>query len=550
MIEPRDIVRNLDPYTPPIEGRGDMVRLDFNEFPYPLPPTVVEEFRKMPEWVIRSYPEYSKVNRALSGFFGSDQFILVNGLDDGIMLLTRTFLDRGDTVLVPVPTFPMYSFYARQMGAVVEEIEYGQDLSFPYGALTAALSEGANMVFICSPNNPTGTEVSMNYIRETADRFPRTVFVIDQAYISSRELPFVGDNVVILRTFSKVFGLAGLRVGCVFGSTDVIASLRRMASPYAVNSIAAWMVEKVIEHAAEFEKAWARTESIRQYLSSEIQARGFTTIPSSSNFILVNFGAVNNYISRYLRSEGILIRDQSSKPLLKGYSRISVGTRSQVDDLLSVIDEALIQPTFLFDMDGVLVDVSNSYCKAIISTVKRFSGVEVSSSNIERVRAKGGFNNDWDLTEELLRELGYTIEKSEIISVFQEYYLGDFDGLILRETLLPTREKLSEFRRFRTGIVTGRPRAEAEFTLKRFGIKDLFDVVVCMEDVERGKPSPDGVLKAIAELRASETTTYYGDTIDDIEAAQAAGVEPVIITKNPSRFSGIRSVRSVNEVRL
>lgn len=549
MIEPKGIVKNLDPYVPPLESRGDTVRLDFNEFPYPLPPMVVEEFRKIPERVIRSYPEYSRVNRVVSEFFGSDQFVLVNGLDDGIMLLTRTFLDRGDTVLVPVPTFPMYAFYAQQMGAVVEEIEYGQDLSFPYDALVDALAGGARMVFICSPNNPTGTVVSMEYIRDTANRFPQTVFIVDQAYVAGRELPPVGDNVVILRTFSKVFGLAGLRVGCVFGSTEVIASLRRMASPYAVNSVAAWMVEKVIEHADEFEKAWARTESTRQYLSSEIQARGFDTVPSSSNFVLVNFGAVNNYIYRCLQSEGILIRDQSSKALLEGYSRISVGTRDQVDDLLALIDGALTQPTYLFDMDGVLVDVSDSYMTAIVSTVKRLSGEEVSFSDIERVRVRGGFNNDWDLSEELLRELGYTVEKSEIISVFQEYYLGDFDGLILRETLLPSREKLEEFRRYRTGIVTGRPRVEAEFTLERFGIRDLFDVVVCMEDVEQGKPSPDGILMAVSDLRASKVT-YYGDTIDDVVAARAAGAEPVIITENPSRFPGIRAVGSINEVRI
>jgi HAD superfamily phosphatase len=184
----------------------------------------------------------------------------------------------------------------------------------------------------------------------------------------------------------------------------------------------------------------------------------------------------------------------------------------------------------LFDLDGVLVDVSKSYFVAIQKTVEFYLNEPVRLSVIQEYKNRGGLNNDWDLTECILREKGQNIPKPTIIDVFQEFYLGeDFDGLIREEQWLLRRSVLEQISRIcQTGIVTGRPRMETSYVLQRFGVGDCFPVVVTMDDVppDKNKPDPCGIRLALQKL-SSDSAYYFGDTVDDIKAARRAGVTPV-----------------------
>lgn len=193
----------------------------------------------------------------------------------------------------------------------------------------------------------------------------------------------------------------------------------------------------------------------------------------------------------------------------------------------------------LFDMDGVLVDVSRSYRQAIVKTVQVLSGIEISTEAIGQYKNRGGLNNDWDLTAEILADLGKTTARRTIISVFQKFYAGNhFDGLIRQEHWLAPEPLLRKICRiYKTGIVTGRPRAEAHFVLKRFKQEDFFPVVVTMEDlpIDKGKPDPAGIRLALKLLEV-RGGWYIGDTIDDMAAAQAAGLIPVGIAHLPEQI--------------
>ena len=184
----------------------------------------------------------------------------------------------------------------------------------------------------------------------------------------------------------------------------------------------------------------------------------------------------------------------------------------------------------LFDMDGVLVDVSESYRRAVKQTAETFLEVDISLETIQGYKNRGGLNNDWDLTEAIITDHGLTIPKETIIEVFQRFYLGnDFDGLIHMERWLAEKDVLSTIGRgFKTGIVTGRPREEAIYTLKRFGTEHFFQVVFTMDDVPpgKGKPDPLGIQLALRELGVSEGW-YIGDSIDDMTAAIKAGLIPI-----------------------
>lgn len=184
----------------------------------------------------------------------------------------------------------------------------------------------------------------------------------------------------------------------------------------------------------------------------------------------------------------------------------------------------------LFDMDGVLVDVTHSYRLAIKQTAEFFLGRSVDMKEIQSYKNRGGFNDDWDLTETIIRSGGKRVSKKVIIKKFQDIYQGNhFDGLIQDEKWMLDRHVIVDLKKFfKTGIVTGRMRVEAEYVLNRFKMENLFDVLITLDETpkNRRKPHPFGIIKALKELGVSNGF-YFGDTIDDMKAAQAAGIIPV-----------------------
>jgi HAD superfamily phosphatase len=182
-------------------------------------------------------------------------------------------------------------------------------------------------------------------------------------------------------------------------------------------------------------------------------------------------------------------------------------------------------------MDGVLVDVSDSYRKAIQETVQFFSGTKAEPSEIQAFKAKGGYNNDWDLTEAILLSRGKHVPKMEIVRKFQELYLGTEGkkGYIENEKWLLPKQKLEALhKQHRLGIVTGRPRPETLHVLKKFQTENLFDLVVTMDDypAEKSKPDPYPIELAIKKLGEADAV-YVGDSVDDITAARRAGARPI-----------------------
>jgi HAD superfamily hydrolase (TIGR01548 family) len=179
----------------------------------------------------------------------------------------------------------------------------------------------------------------------------------------------------------------------------------------------------------------------------------------------------------------------------------------------------------VFDMDGVLVDDTESYRDTIIATVKHFTGREVTRELIQDYKNQGGWNSDWALAQKIARDLGVEVEYDTLVDEFNALFFGNGrDGLILREKWIAkpgVLERLGE--RFQLGIYTGRTRFETEPTLERYAFHLRFSPVVCADDVPKGKPAPDGLLQA-ARLAAGKKLWYVGDTVDDARAARAAEV--------------------------
>jgi HAD superfamily phosphatase len=192
-----------------------------------------------------------------------------------------------------------------------------------------------------------------------------------------------------------------------------------------------------------------------------------------------------------------------------------------------------MKDTILFDMDGVLVDVNNSYRTAIKKTAEFFLNKNISYNSISKYKKIPGLNNDWDLTEKIILDNKMKIPKKEIVNKFQSFYLGNnFDGLILNEKWLINEKvliKLSE--KYNIGIVTGRPKIEAKFVLKKNKVTNYFEFLVTMEDVLEDKPSPEGINKSLLFFKTNKAV-YLGDTINDKLAAKNANIDFILIKNN------------------
>lgn len=180
-------------------------------------------------------------------------------------------------------------------------------------------------------------------------------------------------------------------------------------------------------------------------------------------------------------------------------------------------------PVLVFDMDGVLVDVTESYREAIAQTVEYFTGTRISNEEIQGYKNKGGWNDDWQLSHHIVTGAGVSVPFEEVKRYFQSIFSGP-NGLIMREKWVARPgllEKLNQ--NFKFALFTGRPKAEAEFTLNRFAPELLFDPIVGMYEVENHKPAPEGLLR-IRKCQGERRMFYVGDTVDDARCAKAACV--------------------------
>ena len=209
----------------------------------------------------------------------------------------------------------------------------------------------------------------------------------------------------------------------------------------------------------------------------------------------------------------------------------------------------------IFDLDGVLVDVSDSYRETIIRTIEHFTGRRVTREFIQDIKNQGGFNDDFQLSHKVCRDFGVDPGYEQVVACFQSIFLGkNNDGPILQERWIPRNglfDRLAE--RWRFAIFTGRTRDEARLTLDRFARAVVFDPIIGNQEVENQKPAPDGLLKILAAHPAA-AAVYLGDNIDDARSARAADVPFIGVTHAPElsslfRAEGSRAViASINEV--
>lgn len=353
MLEPRRAVRDIPAYHPPLGDRVGL-RLDFNENPSGCSPRVLARLRALTAEQLGQYPDRAPVEAVVAEFLGvaPETVLLTNGVDEAIHLLSETYLEPEDEVLIPVPTFSMYAVYAAATGARTISVPSGDDLTFPATALMDRITPRTRLIALANPNNPTGAVIPPDDVLRVLITAPHAAVLVDEAYFEfcgqtllprRREFP----NLFIARTFSKAYGLAGLRIGVLVAASSHLEMVRRVSSPYNVNAAALACIPEALADQNYVHNYVADVLRGRDLLAAELRAANILFWPSGANFLLARFADRTDAFLAAMKNRGVLLRNRSTDPGCDGCIRITLGSLADTERLLTALRESLaeISPT-------------------------------------------------------------------------------------------------------------------------------------------------------------------------------------------------------------
>ncbi len=333
---PRSAVLAMKEYHPPL-GNRDGLRLDFNENTLACSPRVVEALAAITAGALTKYPERGPIEALVANRLGlaSEQVLLTNGVDEGIHVVCQTWLDEETEIVLPVPTYSMYEVYASSTGAKIVTVQAGDDFAFPFEQVLAAITPRTRVLALANPNSPTGSVMTRQQILALAEAAPQAMVLVDEAYFhffGETVIDCIGrmPNVIVARTFSKAYGLAGLRIGLLAAGEEAMHWMRRVISPYSVNALALACLPAALDDHAYLNWYVEDVKAARAEFVTVIESLGIPSWPSQANFVLLDIGAGHREFVREMHARGILVRDRSADPGCDGCVRVTIGPREQM----------------------------------------------------------------------------------------------------------------------------------------------------------------------------------------------------------------------------
>ncbi len=332
----RPNISKLKPYS---SARDDFkgsasVYLDANENPYP------SDFNRYPD------PHQQKLKTKIAAIknIPAENIFVGNGSDEPIDLLFRAFCEPGvDNVLIPEPTYGMYTVSANINNIAIRNISLTPDFDLDVDAISKTWDKNTKLLFLCSPNNPSGNLLSEEKIIQLLNTFPGLV-IVDEAYIDFTKQPgFLSkikdySNLVVLQTLSKAWGLASLRIGMCFAQPEIIQVLNKIKPPYNISGINQQLAEQALKEVTRKEKNVQEIIAQREWLKTELKQLSSVrqVFPSEANFLLVKIDQAREKYQQLIQT-GVVVRDRSSVILCQDCLRITVGTPSENQQLLKTL---------------------------------------------------------------------------------------------------------------------------------------------------------------------------------------------------------------------
>lgn len=332
----------------------DGLRLHQNENTGGCSPRVLGALANLRADQIAFYPPYAAATEACARYLGvpADRVVLTNGLDEGIMAIAVAKLrplaaDSIPEALVPEPAFEIFRFDTALVGGRLVQVMPNPDFTFPLGDVLRAITAHTRVVFLTNPNNPTGVSMPLEAIRTVARRVPPDAIVfVDEAYAEFAGRSFIPDlaafpNVIVGRTFSKAFGLAGLRIGALVGAPEILDPIRYAIPVYSVNIAAVVALHAALGDVDHLRAYLGQVEASKALLYAACDRIGVKYIRSDANFVLLCVGDRTAELVQRTAASGIYIRDRSTEPGCAGCIRVGAGIVEHTQRFITVMEEVL-----------------------------------------------------------------------------------------------------------------------------------------------------------------------------------------------------------------
>lgn len=356
-IDVAPAVRALTPYEAvtsqsAIEARPDgetTFKLDWNEATIAPSPRVNEAIQAYLSGNrdLNWYPQLGSKDLlgALEGYTGlsSEHLMASNGSDDALQLICNTFLSEGDEVVAPVPTYNHFVVFAQSRGAKITKVQGDSPFDKNLDGIYEAMSPNTRILYLVSPNNPTGKVLDPEDVEGLCRAYPRTLVILDEAYFEFAQVTGIDlvreyPNLIVTRTFSKAFGLAGLRVGYLAGDPDLVEGLSRIYNPKSVNALGQVGAIAALNDLDYLDAFLAEVEESKEILRDFFASKNAEAYITPANFVVVRVPQITDTLGQ-LEQRGVYVRDRSSYPGLEGCLRMSVGTVEQTECLLERLEE-------------------------------------------------------------------------------------------------------------------------------------------------------------------------------------------------------------------
>jgi histidinol-phosphate aminotransferase len=330
---------------------GDGLRLHLNENTGGCSPRVLEAIRRVRTEDVSTYPSYPDTVRACARHFGVDPdwVLLTNGLDEGILMaaighIARARIHDAETI-VPLPAFDPYPNSTAAVGATAVRVPATSDYSFQTEGVLKAITPRTRLIFLNTPNNPTGQLIDVSDLVRICEAAPHATVLIDEAYIEFGGTTFLPllpkfPNVLVGRTFSKAYGLAGMRIGIVIGQPQALDPVRAVTLPFNLNAVAVAAMHAALEDTEFLPRYAAEVRESRQRLYAACRRLGLKYWESAANFVMVQVGETAPFIEA-LAARKVHVRDKSSDPATPGCIRITTGVLQHTDAAIEALDSVV-----------------------------------------------------------------------------------------------------------------------------------------------------------------------------------------------------------------
>ena len=318
-----------------VKSRYGTLRLDMNESVAGLPNNIVKEaLGGVDSEFLAAYPEYNTLAYSISRHnrLRPDNICLSNGSDAAIKYIFDAYILPGDKVLFASPTFAMYPVYCSMFNAQPVSVDYNDDLSFPYERYSAQLTRGVKLAILVNPNNPTGSMIARDGVLALLEkaRRHRVLLLVDEAYFYFCPTTVIDqikrfDNLIVLRTFSKLCGLAAARIGYAAACPEIIQALRKVKPSYDVNGLAVRLAKRVIERPSVIKKLIEDASKGKMYLVNALNKEGIHCIDGHANFLLISCNGREALMRKRLKQKKVLVGGGFQQHYLQDYIRVTVG---------------------------------------------------------------------------------------------------------------------------------------------------------------------------------------------------------------------------------